>query len=222
MPAIANRRTFVERAAPSSAVRVDHEAGIIRGAKLVGIVSDNNRRYPLATLKAARHLYEGARVNVDHPPSARSLERSFTDWAGVVENVRVGADGLYGDLRLRKEGPSYHALMEAAERFPESFGLSHVASGDCRKVGGIEEVTEISEVVSVDVVTEPATTAGLFESRRRPAVPQADDAGLADLARRIAALERQADADRELADIAFGFDAKAEQARARLAARRRR
>lgn len=72
--ATANRRTFIERAAPSSAVRVDHEAGVIRGAKLVGMVSDNGCRHPLPVLRAAMSRYEGARINMPHGNPWRTYE----------------------------------------------------------------------------------------------------------------------------------------------------
>lgn len=213
---------FTERAAPSASLRVDHDAGVIRGAKLCGIFSSNGRVYPLPVLTKARHLYEGARVNVDHPPSARNLDRAFADWAGVVENVQVRADGLYGDLRLRKSGAAYEALMEAAERFPDAFGLSHVADGDSRRVNGREEVTEINEVFSVDIVTDPATTGGLFESRQRRTMRDeiAENRRLtALLEARAEQLERDA---AELEGINSSFAASSERAYRQLSLRRRR
>lgn len=210
------RKTFIERAAPSSAVRVDHERGIIRGAKLVGTTSDNGRKYPLDVLRAAVPLYEHAKLHVDHPKSTRNLERSFSDWVGIVQNVRLGTDGLFGDLKLRKSSAAYAELMEAAELFPESFGLSHVAFGDSRKVGGIEVVETIDEVISVDIVTTPATTAGLFESRGRPASFELLES------RTIAALRARIDDLEELAEIEARHARMVEQAQQKLDARRAR
>ncbi len=46
------------------AMRVDREHGVIRGVKLLGLVSRNGRRYLPAALQQAAGLYEGAKVNV--------------------------------------------------------------------------------------------------------------------------------------------------------------
>lgn len=51
----------------SSSVRVDRDSGVIRGVKLIGFESKNGRTYPPSVLKGAVHLYEGAKVNIDHP-----------------------------------------------------------------------------------------------------------------------------------------------------------
>jgi hypothetical protein len=55
--------------------------------------------------------------------------------------------------------------MEAATKFWRNFGLSHVAFGDGKKRGGVEDVTVIEEVRSVDIVLDPATCSNLFESK---------------------------------------------------------
>jgi hypothetical protein len=55
-------------------------------------------------------------------------------------------------------------LLEDAERFPTTFGLSHAAAGDEERKGNRNVVTRISEVFSVDIVSDPATCSGLFES----------------------------------------------------------
>src|SRR5215510_10167219 len=50
-----------------AAVRVDREQAIIRGVKIIGLVSRNGRRYRSAALAQAVGMYEGAKVNVNHP-----------------------------------------------------------------------------------------------------------------------------------------------------------
>ena len=46
---------------------VEREAGVVRGVKILGLTSRNGRVYPAAVLEQARGLYEGAKVNVNHP-----------------------------------------------------------------------------------------------------------------------------------------------------------
>lgn len=45
-------------------------AGIIKGVKILGLVSKNGRRYRPDALKAALPLYENCQVNIDHTAKA--------------------------------------------------------------------------------------------------------------------------------------------------------
>jgi hypothetical protein len=144
--------------------RVDREAGVIRGVKLLGRKSRNGRTYSERALRNGVALYAGRKVFVDHPRQSEANEdRRFRDWVGVIENPKFAGDGIYGDIRLRKQSEHFEALIEAATEFNGFFGLSHVADGDSRYQGSEEIVESIAEVYSVDIVTEPATAAGLFE-----------------------------------------------------------
>lgn len=138
--------------------------GKIFGVKVLGNSSQNGRDYPLDVRQRAAELYEGARVNIDHP-SGRNLERGFRDWVGRLENVQVKPDGTFADLQLRKKHPEFEQIVEAAQEFPRQFGLSHVADCESRRVAGRDRVTNIKQVFSVDIVQEPATTLGITESK---------------------------------------------------------
>ena len=63
-----------------------------------------------------------------------------------------------------KSDPFVPKLLEAARRYPNKFGLSHVARAKTARRGGREVVEEIERIESVDFVTDPATVKGLFES----------------------------------------------------------
>lgn len=162
-------RTFLD--APPN---VDSDAGVLRGVKLLGLTSRNGRKYEAKALEKATGLYEGRKVYVDHPhPGDEANDRAFSDWAGVIENVeyRTG-DGLYGDVALRKQSPHFKGIIEAAThpKFHKSCGFSHIAEGESRFDEDTEIVESIREVFSVDLVTDPATTVGFFESVRKPAI----------------------------------------------------
>lgn len=154
-----------ETVCQESALKV--EQGVIRGAKLLGLNSRNGRRYESKALKAALALYEGKKVYVDHPDD-NAKERKFEDWAGVIENVKFRKDGLYGDVVLREQCDHFKGIIEAASnpKFSKSCGFSHVAEGESHFDGETEIIESIKQVFSVDLVTDPATTAGLFESRK--------------------------------------------------------
>ncbi len=106
-------------------------------------------------------MYEGMRVNIDHvDPGQR---RSLRDRIGIVKNVAVREDGLYGDFHYNPK----HALAEQiawdAENTPQNLGFSHDTRGVVRNSGGRTVVESIEKVLSVDLVANPATTDGLFE-----------------------------------------------------------
>lgn len=149
-----------------STLSVD-EDGVIRGAKLLGFNSRNGRRYESNALKDAAKKYEGKKVYVDHPQPGTTGDRKFDDWAGVIENVRYEPrKGLFGDVVLRQESSHFRGIVEAANhpKFSKSCGFSHVAEGESHMDGDTEIVESIREVFSVDLVTDPATTAGFYES----------------------------------------------------------
>ncbi len=150
---------------PITRDRVDHEAGVIRGVKICGFASRNGRRYPREVLAAAAPLYEGRSVRANHPRKATD-PRDVDDVLGQLRNVALRDDGLYGDLHLLTQHPMYRRICEAAESMPALYGLSHNSEGEVERVDGIDVVKRIFEVRSVDLVCDPATVSGLFESRR--------------------------------------------------------
>jgi hypothetical protein len=142
------------------------ENGVLRGAKLLGLNSKNSRRYQETALAEAAKQYDGKKVYVDHPKDT-SAERRMGDFAGVLENVQYRkGDGLYGDIVLRQESTHFKGIVELAShpKFRKSCGFSHVAEGESTFDGDTEIIESIKRVYSVDLVTDPATTGGIFES----------------------------------------------------------
>lgn len=152
--------------ATSPDVRVDREKCLIRNVKVLGHDSRNGRRYTEAAVNAAIDLYRGAPVNVNHSsPSKDGIERPVEDRFGWLENVRQERNGLYADLRYLKTDPRSEKVVEIAEANPRLIGLSHHAYGSGKPdSSGTVIVEQITRVKSVDLVCDPATTRGLFES----------------------------------------------------------
>jgi len=149
-------------------VRVDRAAGIIRGVKLLGLASRNGRRYLPQALTAAAALYEGAKVNVNHPKGSPLAARDYQDRLGSIRNVRSAADGLFGDLHFNPKHALAEQLAWDAEHAPENVGFSHNVSARTLRQDGQVVVEAIVKVQSVDLVADPATTAGLYESDGEP------------------------------------------------------
>jgi hypothetical protein len=145
-------------------VRVDSAAGIIRGVKLLGLESRNGRRYLPAALAQAAALYEGAKVNVNHPKGSPLSARDYQDRLGSIRGVRSLAEGLFGDLHYNPKHALAEQLAWDAVHAPENVGFSHNVEARTSRQDGRTIVEAILKVQSVDLVADPATTRSLFES----------------------------------------------------------
>lgn len=148
--------------------QIDRDAGAIKGVKILGESSrnapPNDNLYPKATREKAAAVIEGQRVFVDHPAKgSEARTRSYRDLHGKLENVHEAGDGLYGDYRYNPKHPLTEQFLWDVEHNP-TFGFSINARGRTARRGGRNLVEEIVQVSSVDLVSVPATTAGLFES----------------------------------------------------------
>ncbi len=154
-------------------MRVDREASIIRGVKVLGLESRNGRVYSAAALQAAVPLYEGAKVNVNHPRGNPTSPRDYQDRLGMVRNVlwREG-EGLFGDLHFNPKHALAEQLVWDAEHAVDNVGFSHNVQARVTRQNDRASVEAIIKVNSVDLVADPATTHGLFEHNGE-AAPQA-------------------------------------------------
>lgn len=158
--------------AQGKALRVDREAGIVYGVKILGIESRYTngkvrRRYSRAALESAAKMYNGMGANTNHPDrktpeASRAVQEKFA-W---FEDTEVRSDGTYGNVHCLLKHEFTPVFLEAAERNPRMFGFSHNAYGPEEKGrDGIPVVVDIEQVNSIDCVERPATTRGLFESQ---------------------------------------------------------
>lgn len=146
-------------------LHVDREKGVIPGVKILGWESRNGRSYLQSGVAKAIPLYEGAKVNVDHAPSGNA-NRGYRDRIGKHINIRAEADGLYSDFQFNPKHALAEQLCWDAEHAPENVGFSHVVEAKVARKNGKAVVEEITKVISVDLVSDPATTKGLFESEQ--------------------------------------------------------
>ena len=153
------------------AVRIDRAEGVLHGVKLLGHESRNGRRYLPEALVAATALYEGAKVNVNHARGGPLAARDYQDRIGVVRGVTARpGEGLYGDLHFNPRHTLAEQLLWDAEHAPENVGLSHNVQARTSRQGEQTIVEAILQVHSVDLVADPATTRGLFESESGPSL----------------------------------------------------
>jgi hypothetical protein len=158
-------------------MRVDRPSGVIRGVKVLGLESRNGRSYLPEALADAARLYEDAKVNVNHPKGNPAGPRDYQDRIGTIRHVTARAgEGLFGDFYFNPKHALAEQLMWDAEHAPENVGFSHNVEARVGRRGDRVVVEAITRVQSVDLVADPATTRGLFESE----TPESDATAVAE------------------------------------------
>jgi len=158
--------------------RVDRAAGVIRGVKILGLTSRNGRRYLPEALRSAVALYEGAKVNLNHPRGGPLSPRDYQDRIGMIRQVEAReGEGLFADFHFNPKHALAEQLAWDAEHAPHNVGFSHNVTARLGRRDGQTIVEAISRVRSVDLVADPGTTEGLFEQHSQPnlASPAGDD-----------------------------------------------
>ncbi len=160
-------REFVQLASPD--VQIDAANGLVKNVHVLGFTSRNGRRYLPEAVRKALPFYRGKVVNLDH-----HIQNDFAPDAPIAKrfgrlvNERFDeSTGVWADLKFNPKHSFAEAFVWFAENDPEAIGFSHDANGAGRlDQDGTYLVEEISGVKSVDLVADPATTRGLFESYR--------------------------------------------------------
>ena len=146
---------------------IDREKGIIRGVKLLGLRSKNKRNYDTPGVrKSAMEALKGAQVFIDHP-AVPSQARSYRDMIGVVGQTVTFLEGKghFGDIHYNPKHPVAEQFLWDVQNASKSFGMSVNAVVKTGKVDSLGDtaIEEVQSARSVDIVTKPATTAGIFE-----------------------------------------------------------
>jgi len=156
---------FLYETVHSDNVQVDRDAGIIFGVKIIGCNSRNGRHYPNETLRQAIPLYENSKVNLDHPEGDPRKPRSYHARFGMIRNVHLREnEGLFADFWFNPKHSIAEQLLWDAEHSPENVGFSHNVEAVVKRQHTTALIEKIVSVRSVDLVADPATTQGLFES----------------------------------------------------------
>lgn len=170
------RRAKVRETVGQSAnMRIDREAGILRNVAILGPRSENHndggqpRLYYESARESAVKLFEGAKSFLDH----RIGEcHPVANYVGRVVGLYIDGEKVMAkELRLVNKAHR-DMILDLAEADSTAFGLSIDAVVECDNAGN---VTRFIEAHSVDVVAEPATNNGVFESRvQEQTMPEID------------------------------------------------
>lgn len=140
---------------------------VIEGVHLVGFQAKNRRstelapyKYKESALRTAAPLYDNADVYMSHGKGTD--ERPIESKIGFVSNSKFKEGvGVVGDLVLNEKHPFFEAIIWWAENKPSKLGMSHVATNLYNSKENA--VVEVRKVHSVDIVSSPSTTDGLFK-----------------------------------------------------------
>lgn len=147
---------------------VNREKRLVEGVCLLTPTSKNGYAYSDKAITEACQSYANAPVYIDH--AENPSKRSVRSLAGHVKNPRMQEGKLYGDVKARRGAPGDDFLNIAEDQLEDpdwkGVGMSHVVQGSKSKNGKIVE--SITKVLSVDLVTGPATTVSLKESEDTP------------------------------------------------------
>jgi hypothetical protein len=153
---------------PAAPLKVDEAKGVVYGVKALGRESRRGRVYLKEAVEKSYSRYDGAVVNIDHAASSgpeAEMGRLYHSRFGRLKNARTQEGEVFADLHYNPDHPAARSFVWWARNDPSAIGLSHDARCDIRPgPDGRDAVHEIVEVYSVDLVGDPATTRGLFES----------------------------------------------------------
>ena len=139
----------------------------VLNVSLLGEVSKNGYSYARTAMREAVVLYEGVQAFINHPSTeeVKTNRRDVRNLAGKFENARFDEQ----NVRVKADfvglpNENGKLFVDIAEHMPKIAGTSQNASGRFTLIDGKKVVESITKVYSVDLVANPATNNGLFET----------------------------------------------------------
>ncbi len=200
--------------------RVDPVSGVIHGVSIItGGISARGHDLEVDH-KTLLQLHECASkmgkvpVKWNHRSGADAVAGYLTNFSIKSDATTDGKAKLLGDWHLLKSHPQYEQALELATIMPECIGLSAAFMGDDEKRLDGKTAARCNELISVDVVANPAANpSGFFEAIFPEAVDthtkkqilmdtntnpgKAQEPSLADLMGAITALGQQVEAQNQ-------------------------
>lgn len=137
--------------------RIDKDAGIIRGVRVLGIDSKHGYSYDIEGQRRACPMFEQMAVGLDHDYKGGPMQ--VADAWGVLTNPGVDEKGTYADLKYIIKHEQTPAIIDDLERGLGLFSLSSV-NRVLREQG---KVVLDFRPTRVDLVVRGATTRTLLE-----------------------------------------------------------
>ncbi len=144
---------------------VDVRTRRLKDVTVLGEHSLNGRTYTEDARRAAVSLLEDSKVYLNHRPrSPHNAPHPVQNYVGRLRGLYMDDDGRVRAKTLQVVNEDHWPLVSGlARNDPSSVGLSIDAQGEVE--AGTGNVLAIRWVKSVDIVSDPAATRGLFEER---------------------------------------------------------
>jgi hypothetical protein len=144
------------------------DEGLIKNVCVMRSVSLNGRRYMKKAMESVSEKVGKSFWN--HQTAGMgglfgAGPRDVRDLIGKLSDGRMVGDAVYADLKVRKKWRE--DVFDIAQNYSDTCGFSIVAKGkfaDEKDSEGYDIVEDVEELFSTDLVDDPATTHGLFES----------------------------------------------------------
>lgn len=143
----------------------DNGNRVIQNVVFLGAESAHGYTYKQEAMAKGVGLYNGVQCFINHPTAEeeKSGRRDTMKIAGVTQNARHEEGKIKGDVKLLDDAQG-RKFWNIAHTMPTVASCSHIADGNMVEEGGKQFVDEITEVISVDLVVNGATTSTVFES----------------------------------------------------------
>jgi hypothetical protein len=155
---------FTQFSAIANSAKVNANEGVISGVVVMakGEAKGHNLMLDDKSLDGFLALCQASKDGVK-TRFGKDHEAGASDINGTLLNFRREGDKIVADLHLLKSDTHYAKLIEMAEKMPNQFGLS-ASTTATEELIGHDKFVRFSEVQSVDIVSNPAATKGLFFS----------------------------------------------------------
>jgi hypothetical protein len=173
MPAITEKQRLSLRRHFAFSGQFDKDTGVIEGvaictigeAKGHGLFVDLKF---LEQLKACAEARRNKRVrnNADHWSGIKDVSGYFT-------NHVIDGNTLRADWHIFEYAEGRDLFFEMVKEIPDEFGISVSFEGEAEEIGRVY-YARCENLISEDVVTQPAANPGLFDQSGKPVVAPAD------------------------------------------------
>lgn len=151
--------------------QIDRNNHVIRNVVMITAHSENGagkggRLYSDHSLQKIAGFAEGLPAYVNHVAKDQAFKpRDVRDLIGRYENVRYDKGGarVTGDMHILEHQAPW--VFSVADRLGDVVGVSLVSKGVVAMEGETEVVKDIIQLRSGDLVSDPASTKGLFEGK---------------------------------------------------------
>lgn len=147
---------------------IDEANRVVNNVSVLGNVSRNGYGYAESAMTKAVEVFEGAKVFIDHreeDEKGNITPHSALDYLGRMSELYLDGDRVKAKKFHVVNSKHWQFVKDVVEHDPDGIGFSIDGMVQIGEDGST--VVDFIEGYSVDLVSDPATNRGVFESRKR-------------------------------------------------------